>query len=109
MAALLRGVLAGVAARAPDAEVVVFDHGDGDGEACVRLGRPHGPPPARRRALHAPGPPPEQLRPARRSTPSLGTSLHPGSEDLRSADAVLVLAGGDSFADLYGAPRVCAP
>ena len=105
VSALLRGVLAGVAARAPDAEVVVFDHSDGDGEACVRLGermvrhRRVGAPCTRR--VHRPG------SFARLAADAVaGTSLHPGSQDLRTADAVLVLAGGDSFADLYGRRRL---
>ncbi len=107
VAALLRGVLAGVAESAPDAEVVVFDHGQGAGWATVRLGdrevrhRRVGAPCTRR--IHRSG------SFARLAAASLaGAPVHPGAEDVRGADAVLVLAGGDSFADLYGQRRLDA-
>jgi len=105
VSALLRGVLAGIAARAPDAEVVVFDHGRGSGPASATLGdEPFeylrvGAPYTRR--VHNP----ESF--ARLwLDQAVGTSRHPGIRALRSADAVLAIAGGDSFADIYGRSRL---
>jgi colanic acid/amylovoran biosynthesis protein len=102
--ALLRGVLAGIEESAPGSEVVVFDHGTGAGREQVRLGervvryRRVGAPYTKR--VHRP----ESF--ARLAAASrVGTRHHPGAEALRHADAVLVIAGGDSFADLYGDRR----
>ncbi len=107
VSALLGGTLAGIAECHPDAELTVFDHGAGEGEVVTRLGehaigyRRVGAPWTRR--IH---------RPSSFARLSVGAAsrspLHAGAAAVRAADAVLVLAGGDSFADLYGVPRLRA-
>jgi polysaccharide pyruvyl transferase WcaK-like protein len=105
VAALLRGVLAGIAAREPDAEVVVFDHGAGQGDAQVDLGervvhyRRVGAPCTRR--LHR-----RESLTWLQVDAAAGTTIHAGSAVMRDADVVLVIAGGDSFGDLYGRRRL---
>ncbi len=107
VSALLGGTLAGIAECHPDAELTVFDHGTGEAEVVTRLGehavgyRRVGAPWTRR--IHRPS------SFARLSVGAAsGSPLHAGVAAVRAADAVLVLAGGDSFADLYGVPRLRA-
>jgi colanic acid/amylovoran biosynthesis protein len=105
VSALLRGTLAGIAGHRPDAEVTVFDHGRGAGSATVALGgrtityQRVGAPWTRRH--HRPEAFTRLAAGALTALP-----IHPGSLAVRNADAVLVIAGGDSFADLYGSRRM---
>jgi polysaccharide pyruvyl transferase WcaK-like protein len=105
VATLLRGVLAGIVGHDPEAEVTVFDHGPGAGAATAWVGDR----PVRYRRVGAPWTKrvhrPESF--ARLAVAArLGRTDHPGAQALRAADAVLVIAGGDSFADLYGRGRL---
>ena len=107
VSALLGGTLAGIVEHEPTAEITVFDHGTGESEVVAPLGdrtvtyRRVGAPWTRR--VHRPS---SFARLA--AGAASGAALHVGAAAVRRADAVLVLAGGDSFADLYGLARMRA-
>jgi colanic acid/amylovoran biosynthesis protein len=104
VSALCLSVLRGLALRAPDARVTVFDTSPSDGEETEEFdGRSFR---FRRHGLN------DSRRFYRRDSlwnvivsSRLGGAGNQAAEALRRADAVLDITGGDSFTDLYGPRR----
>jgi colanic acid/amylovoran biosynthesis protein len=104
VSALCLSILGGLAKRAPDAEVTVFDNRRGHGSEEERFdGRVFR---FRRNGLH------DSRRLYRGDSlwnvaiaSRLGGVGNPAAEAIREADAVLDVTGGDSFTDLYGGRR----
>lgn len=104
VSALCHATIAALAARLPDARLVVFDQRDGVGPATLqtanglvafeRCGARHS------RRLYRP----EALRMIR-LVARLGGLGNPAARRILRADAVLDISGGDSFTDLYGPRR----
>lgn len=104
VSALFLSTMAAILARAPDAEVSVFDHGRGvrrdqvtiagATHAYTRIGANHSRRYYRRDSLLN-----------MRLSAALGGIGNPGVRAIAEADAVLDISGGDSFADLYGRKR----
>jgi len=104
VSALCLSILAGVAAREPDADVVVFDNRRGHGSESERFEgrtfrfRRHGLNDSRRFYRS------DSLWNVRVAS-RLGGAGNEAALALRRADAVLDVTGGDSFTDLYGRRR----
>jgi colanic acid/amylovoran biosynthesis protein len=102
--ALCLSIVGGIARRAPDASLTVFDNRRGDGhESASFAGQPFR---FRRSGLHDSRRlyRPESLWNVRVAS-LLGWPENAAAQALRDADAVLDVTGGDSFTDLYGPRR----
>lgn len=104
VSALMRSVLVGLARRAPDARLTVFDNQRGLRRATTMVDdreytyERFGMWPSRR--VHRP----ESLWNLRVAA-RVGGGRNPGARRILEADAVWDISGGDSFGDLYGRAR----
>jgi polysaccharide pyruvyl transferase WcaK-like protein len=104
VSALSLSVISGIARRAPDAQLTVFDHGRGIRSDSITVeGKPFGF--ARcglrnSRRMYMP----ESLRNVQFSA-LMGITGNPAARVFLESDAVLDITGGDSFTDLYGLRR----